>query len=202
MLKEVCVADEQLTDDAEILALIISALRRLDPDARKRIYQTIGTFFQLEAVPSTAHPNLVDLKSSPSGTEVLHPMSNASSTFSGDRRPTPKQFLNEKLPRTDVDRVACLAFYLTHYRDTPEFTTLDISKLNTEAAQRKLTNATVAVNNASQYGYLVPAAKGMKQISAGGERYVQALPDYDAAKAVMASARPRWKAKRATSAKP
>src|SRR5258708_3272898 len=82
--------------------------------------------------------------------------------------------------RKDVERVACLAFYLTHYRETPEFTTLDISKINTEAAQRKLANATVAVNNASQYGYLVPAGKGMKQISASGERYVQALPDYEA----------------------
>jgi hypothetical protein len=101
-----------------------------------------------------------------------------------------------------VERVACLAFYLTHYRGTPEFTTLDISKINTEAAQRKLANATVAVNNASQYGYLAPAGKGMKQISAAGERYVQALPDYDAAKTLLASARPRWKSKRSATSKP
>jgi hypothetical protein len=100
-----------------------------------------------------------------------------------------------------VERVACLAFYLTHYRDTAEFTTLDISKVNTEAAQRKLANATVAVNNASQYGYLVPASKGTKQISAAGEKYVQALPDYDAAKALLASSRPRWKSRKTVSSK-
>jgi hypothetical protein len=95
-----------------------------------------------------------------------------------------------------------LAFYLTHYRETPKFTTLDISKINTEAAQRKLANATASVNNASQYGYLVPAGKGTKQISAAGERYVQALPDYDAAKEAMAAARPRWRSKKNGKSKP
>lgn len=53
----------------------------------------------------------------------------------------PKEFMVQKRPRTDIERVACLGFYLTHYRDTPHFKTLDISKLNTEAAQPKFTNA-------------------------------------------------------------
>lgn len=193
--------DEPLTDDAELLGQIISSLNKLSPDARNRIYRTVGTFFQLEASPSTVPPTPANLKASPSTTNVRQTPS-TESTFSGDRTPTPKQFLNEKQPRTDVERVACLAFYLTHYRDTSEFTTLDVSKVNTEAAQRKLANATVAVNNASQYGYLVPAGKGMKQISAAGERYVQALPDYDAAKALLASNRPRRKSKRNVNSKP
>jgi hypothetical protein len=101
----------------------------------------------------------------------------------------------EKQPRSDVERVACLGFYLTHYRDLPEFSSLDISKLNTEAAQRKLTNVAYAVNNATQYGYLAPAGKGMKQMSAEGERYVQLLPNYDGAKESMASARRKRKSK-------
>jgi len=197
---EVYVLDEPLTDDAEVLGQIISSLKKVGPDARRRIYQTIGTFFQLESSPSNVPSTQADLRAGHTATEARHPPS-TQPTFSGDRAPTPKQFLNEKQPRTDVERVACLAFYLTHYRDTLEFTTLDISKINTEAAQRKLANATVAVNNASQYGYLAPAGSGMKQISAAGERYVQALPDYDAAKALLASARPRWKSKRSTNSK-
>jgi hypothetical protein len=192
------VPNEPLTDDAEVLSQIISSMKKLEPDVRKRIYRTIGTFFQLEATPLSAS-NPGDGRSF-SENEV--PRSPAiESNFSADRAQTPKQFLNEKQPRTDVERVACLAFYLTHYRDTPEFTTLDISKINTEAAQRKLANATVAVNNASQYGYLAPAGKGTKQISAAGERYVQALPNYEAAKDTMAPAR-RWKSKRGAKAKP
>src|SRR5258705_835088 len=34
-----------------------------------------------------------------------------------------KEFLAEKRPKTDVERVACLAYYLTHFRETPEFKT-------------------------------------------------------------------------------
>ena len=97
--------------------------------------------------------------------------------------PSPKDFLFRKRPTTDVERVACLAFYLTHYRDTPHFKTLDISKINTEAAQRKFANAAATVNNATRDGYLALASKGMKQLAAEGERYVDALPDRTAARA-------------------
>ena len=34
---------------------------------------------------------------------------------------SPKDFLMEKAPNTDVERIACLAYYLTHYRSTPHF---------------------------------------------------------------------------------
>jgi hypothetical protein len=91
-------------------------------------------------------------------------------SFSEDRTISPKQFMLEKQPRTDVEKVACLAYYLTHYRDTPHFKTLDISKLNTEAAQIKFANPTVAVNNSEKQNYLVAATKGSKQLSALGEQ--------------------------------
>ena len=97
--------------------------------------------------------------------------------------PSPKDFLFQKQPNTDSERIACLAYYLTHYRATPHFKTLDISKLNTEAAQRKFANSTYSVNNATQAGYLAPVSKGMKQLAAEGEKYVDALPDRAAAKA-------------------
>ena len=112
-------------------------------------------------------------------------------SFSEDRSISPKEFMLEKQPRTDVERVACLAYYLTHYKATPHFKTLDISKMNTEAAQPKFSNAAKAVDNATKMGYLVPATKGNKQISAAGEQFVQALPDRDAAKEVMTKSRQR-----------
>jgi hypothetical protein len=192
----VSLVDERQADDAEILSQIIGSMRRLDPAALRRVYQTIGTFFELE--PTAPVVTSKPLTSEPA---ERRPRASSPATFSEDRSLSPKQFLNEKRPRTDVERVACLAFYLTHYRSTPEFTTLDISKINTEAAQRKLANPTAAVNNAAQYGYLVPASKGNRQISAPGERYVQLLPDYDAAKEAMASARPRWAQKKRSKSK-
>ena len=96
---------------------------------------------------------------------------------------SPKDFLAEKKPTSDVERVACLGFYLTHNRATPHFKTVDINKLNTEAAQRKFTNAAATVGNATRLGYLATATKGMKRIAPEGEKYVQQLPDREAAKA-------------------
>jgi hypothetical protein len=108
--------------------------------------------------------------------------------------------MQQKRPDTDIDRIACLAYYLTHYRDTPAFKTVDLSKLNTEAAQRKFANAAYAANNALKAGLLVPATKGARQLSAMGEEYVHVLPDRDAARATLTSSRGRAR-KRSTSMK-
>ncbi len=102
-----------------------------------------------------------------------------------------KEFLLEKGPRTDVERIACLAYYLTHYRSTPHFKTIDLSILNTEAAQPKFANAAYSANNAVKLGYLVASTKGQRQLSAIGERFVRALPDRDAAKEALTSLRKR-----------
>jgi hypothetical protein len=99
--------------------------------------------------------------------------------------PTSKAFMLNKSPKTDVERVACLAYYLAHYRDTPHIKTRDISALNTESAHRKFSNPAQAVDNATKLGYLVPSVKGSKQLSATGEQFVEALPDREAAKDVL-----------------
>jgi len=163
---------------ASALTQVLEILRRLEPEGRRRVIETVATFFQL-ARPLGQHP-LEDSARSQS-----------SVSFSEDRSLSPKEFLLEKDAKTDVEKVACLAYYLTHYRGTPHFKTIDISKLNTEAAQIKFSNAAVAVNNASLQNYLTGAGKGAKQLSAFGERFVLALPDRDAAKAVMSQARQR-----------
>ena len=87
--------------------------------------------------------------------------------------------------------MTCLAYYLTHYRDTPHFKTVDISALNTEGAQPKFSNASVAIDNATRDGYLVTATKGTKQISSAGEKYVELLPDREAAREAMRTFRTR-----------
>src|SRR5262249_3617495 len=92
--------------------------------------------------------------------------------------------------------IAVLAYYLTHYRDQPFFKTLDLSKLNTEAAQPKFSNAANSANNAVKQRYLVSASKGQRQLSAAGEQFVSALPDRAAARLAMASAQPRRRTKR------
>lgn len=92
----------------------------------------------------------------------------------------PKAFLLEKRPKSDVERVACLAYYLTHYRETPEFKTKDVTNLNREAAQPRFGNAAMAVANASHGAqFLVATSGGQKQITTRGEALVEALPERD-----------------------
>jgi hypothetical protein len=104
---------------------------------------------------------------------------------------SPKEFLRDKSPVTDLERIACLAYYLTHYKSVPHFKTVDLSALNTEAAQPKFSNATLAANNALTAGLLVQAGGGSKQLSSIGETFVQLLPDRDAAKASLKKVRKR-----------
>jgi hypothetical protein len=168
-------------DDAAVLTEVISALRRVSPDSRQRLIETICTFFSAKL----PYSGPISSVSSGSGSTA--------SNFSGAKPITAREFVLEKEPRTDVERIACLAYYLTHYAETSHFKTLDLSRLNTEAAQPKFSNPAVAVENATKMGYLVPSIKGHKQLSAAGERFVQALPDREAAKTAMNSVRSRMR---------
>jgi hypothetical protein len=78
---------------------------------------------------------------------------------------TPKQFIAQKKPSNNYERVACLAYYLANYRDMPHFKTSDINKVNTESAHH-FTNAAVFVMHATgRYHYLSAAGGGKKQIT-------------------------------------
>jgi hypothetical protein len=106
----------------------------------------------------------------------------------GEDLGTPKQFLASKAPRSDVERVAVLAYYLTHARETPHFVTKELNELNTEAAGPRFSNASYAASNATKKnGLLAAAPGGTKQITARGEALVEALPDRQAVAAALDS---------------
>lgn len=179
-------------NNVQALTTILSALEGLDTETQKRTLQAVITFLDIPLTTNTGgHHKSHENKYSESNTN-----SRDNGSSSENRAMSPKEFLREKAPVTDIERIACLGFYLTHYRDTPHFKTNDLSNLNIEAAQPKLSNAAFAVVNATNAGYLVQANKGSKQISAAGELFVQALPDRDAAKATMASMRIKRKGKK------
>ena len=171
----------------DALQAVLEALRNLPTEARHRVLGAASTFFGLSPAP-LRQPYASHGQALP----------DIDASFSASRAPSPKEFLFEKSPPTDLARVACLAYYLTHYRDTPHFKTIDISKLNTESAQLKLSNAAYAVDNAAKAGLLVPATKGNKQLSSVGERYVEALPDRDAARQAVAQAKPKRNSRKRT----
>ncbi len=100
---------------------------------------------------------------------------------------SPKAFMKAKKPTSEMQRIVCLAYFLTHYRDQPNFKTQNLTALNTEAAGVKFSNPAAFVDNATrQSKLLAPSIKGHKQITTLGDEIVEALPNQEAVKAIMA----------------
>jgi len=162
---------------------IIDVLDPLSATDREHIMRTVAIWFRMGIAPeigpiqspvAVQTPQLSPRQTTPDDDK-----------FSGRPVLSAKEFIFEKDPITEVERLACLAFYLTHYQDMPHFKNIDLSRLNIEAAQRKLSNPAVSINNAMRDGFFVQATEaGYKQLSAMGERFVQLLPDRDAASKV------------------
>ncbi|KDN21649.1 hypothetical protein [Amycolatopsis rifamycinica] len=97
-----------------------------------------------------------------------------------------RDFMSRKKPGSQVERIACLAYYLAHHRDTPHFKAADISALNLEAAGQRFGNLPRDLDNADrQSGYVVSAGQGAKQMTTRGDAVVEALPDREAVKAAL-----------------
>jgi hypothetical protein len=176
---------EDAAAHARSLQRIIAELSPLKSDDRRRLIETISTFFGLNSfraeLATTAQAAPPHAPNRP----------NAFQFSEGDEVPSAKAFMLTKSPKTDIERVACLAYYLSRYRGAPHFKTRDITAANTESAHRPFSNAAYAVENAAKAGLLVPSVKGSKQLSALGEQFVEALPDRGAASEVFERLRHR-----------
>ncbi len=165
--------------DAEVRAMEISynALSQLEPDAQKRVLNWLVDKLELpKTILAVGPDNQVAAPQPPPGTTAGFPSGTTS---------TPKQFMAQKKPKTDAERITSLAYFLTHGRKTPQFKTKNLTDLNREAAGLPFSNSAVAVNNAALSGYLAAAGGGAKQITSRGEALVDALPDRDRVKAAM-----------------
>src|SRR2546428_5323506 len=96
----------------------------------------------------------VGLGTSPTGQALSTSVSSptvpaASGGLAGGAVPQPEVFMDGRGPQSGVERVACLAYYLTRFRNKPKFKTKDIEDLNSEAHQSPILNARVVVDNAT-----------------------------------------------------
>jgi hypothetical protein len=161
------------------LGVVLGALEPLDEGARLFVLRTAMDRLGVIDVPKTGTPTPGKLAGDGSGAAPSAPPDLA--------RITPKEFIRLKQPITDVQRIACLAYYLARARGIAQFKTLDLTKLNTEAAGVKFSNAAVGSNNATLTGFLALAGGGKKQITALGEEIVDALPDQEKVKVTVAT---------------
>jgi hypothetical protein len=165
--------------DVDALGTVLDALSKLQVAGQQWVLDTAAARLHI-SVPS-AGQRLKNLPPSDSGAT---PPAN---TNLGDLKP--KEFVKHKAPNSDVDRVACLAFYLTNVRQTPAYAARDLSTLNTEAAGPRF-NMSRALDNATRLScYLTSAGKGKKQITTLGEDVVEALPDYAKVAEVLSAAK-------------
>lgn len=157
--------------ELEALKNILSTLEPLNEDQRKFVLKTAAERFGLVIPKNQNFEDAVNSEVTPFETKSQKSLANM----------TPKEFVKIKNPDSDVLRVVCLAYYLTHARKQPHFKSEEIAKLNTEAAYQNFGNPLKTVNNAmARSHFLAPAGGGKKQITAHGEDVVNALPDLEA----------------------
>jgi hypothetical protein len=148
----------------------LAALEGRQPEEQRRILNWLAAKLGVGAV---APPTL--------GTDTpgLPPGGAGSSSISGQ---TPKAFMSAKRPETVRERIACLAYYLTHARNVTTYKTKALTDLNSEAALPKISNPALFARDAVKSQYLAPAGGGSKQITTRGEALVRALPEREAVK--------------------
>lgn len=169
--------------DVAALGTVIAALDPLEEHKRLWVLQTAASRFSL-----TIDPTVSGGGNRLKGADT--PPDPGTDKIAGGAEISPQSFIRAKNPTTDVQRIACLAYYLTKHRNTARFKTKQLTDLNTEAKSPNFSNAAVAVNNARKEKYLTPAGGGEKQLTNVGEDLVDALPDQERVKALR---RPRRK---------
>lgn len=185
-------AKSGFANELEALGTVLGALEPLDEEQRQFVLRTAINRLGVAAAVDNTGP------AAAGGRGTARAGGDGSAELA---RTTPKEFMRNRQPITDVQRVACLAYYLARARDASQFKTLDLTKLNTEAACAKFSNAAVAVNNATLTGLLASAGGGKKQITALGEDVVEALPDQEQAKLALANAKKNRRRRKKKTAK-
>ena len=157
---------------AELRAMetLLGALEPLSPEGQRRSLEWLINILDLPVgVAQPSHPAGPAMQANSAASSVV---------------PTPKAFMSAKKPTNAAERIAGLAFYLTHYRAQAHFKVADIVALNTESAGPKFSNPSRDFSSAEvRSGYVVAAGStGMKQITTRGEALTEALPDREAVK--------------------
>jgi hypothetical protein len=164
--------------DRELKAMeaTLAAMHPLDADARQRVLDWLAAKLGVKASAGTGGAGGGGGATAGVGVGELAKM---------------QPFVKHKNPGDDVARVTTLGYVLTHTGGKPAFKTSDLSKARIDAKLPDF-NVSRAVSHAKRAGFLTDAGKpGVHQTTAFGESLVEAMPDAEAIKKVLAQGKKR-----------
>jgi hypothetical protein len=150
------------SDPAEALVLVTRALEPLDANERQWVLQSAASRWNLSATPP--------LPGTPLGAGISTPPfgsgGNGADVQSAIQRKDVRAFIRMKKPATDVQRVACLVYYLTQTTGQAGVSSKDIGQAHTDSGGSSI-NMTRALDNATRQS---------KYISNRGPKEKQLIP--------------------------
>jgi len=170
----------RLSAKLKAIEVIVKELQKLDKDDRPDVVS-----FALQQV-GLSHPT--DLNSPQSGQNIGEGGQKSGLDMNM------ADFVKAKNPKNEYQRVAVIAYYREYKQNKKEFKNAEMSQVNTaEARQPKISNITDVVTKArDRYKFLTKGAgRATHQLSTQGADIVNALPDQEAVKKLIASAKSR-----------
>jgi hypothetical protein len=171
-------------EDVTALTTVIEALATLPKEQQQWVMQTAASRFALAVSPAALPLPIVPSPVAPT------------SPTAENLGQTVKAFIKAKSPKNDMQRVACLAYYLTHHKGISTFKSKDIDEQHEAAGgvNFKLAQAVANATNVSKY--FAASGQGKKRLTTLGEDVVEALPDSEKVKGLEKAGRPKPRVKR------
>jgi|SRR5438067_8966352 len=176
-------------DSTGALVTVVAALEALNDADRNWVLQSAASKFTLtlQAAAGAGQAG-AGIANTVTAAPLVGPATTADVQAAITRKDA-RAFIRLKKPTTDVQRVACLGYYLVQTTGQHGFTSKAISTAHTDSGGSSI-NMTRALDNATrQAKYLSNRGPREKQLTTLGEDVVDALPDQAAVKAIEAAAK-------------
>lgn len=179
----------KVVDATSALVTVVQALEPLTESDRQWVLQSVASKWSVN-IQLTA-PNGSPMRPGSATTQMIQSLAGNGEAAAAIANKDIRTFMRIKKPATDVERVACLIYYLAKTTGQVGCKSKDISQANIDFGGTKF-NMTRALDNATRRSkYLSSRGAQEKQLTPLGEDVVEALPDQAAVAAVIAESRVR-----------
>lgn len=173
-----------MTEDIELnaIATILAQLNQLPEERRLFVLEYVMKRLNVSSNINTAGAMFNEIQKN----SVL------SNDVVGDISLSIQDFMRNKAPRNNCQTIACLAFYLEKKEKMVEFGAKEIKDAAQRARLPQITTITQDIQNAQyQYHFVAPSTqdKRKKTLTVVGEEVVEALPDQEKVKTIVAEER-------------